>query len=158
PAGQGRRRLPAADADVPGPGERRRSDGTRGIRQVAAAGHRRRGAMNGTELLPREHYLNVRYGIKSWLLTKDHKRIALLYLITVTGFFFLGGAFAVLIRLELATPAGDLLSSDTYNKMFTMHGVIMVFFFLIPSIPAILGNFPIPMMIGAKDLAFPKLN
>jgi len=111
-----------------------------------------------TPLLPREHYLNVRYGIKSWLLTKDHKRIALLYLITVTGFFFLGGAFAVLIRLELATPAGDLLSSDTYNKMFTMHGVIMVFFFLIPSIPATLGNFLVPMMIGARDLAFPKLN
>src|SRR3989441_385900 len=111
-----------------------------------------------TPLLPREHYLNVRYGIKSWLLTKDHKRIALLYLITVTGFFFLGGAFAVLIRLELATPAGDLLSSDTYNKMFTMHGVIMVFFFLIPSIPAILGNFLVPMMIGARDLAFPRIN
>src|SRR5437867_1672703 len=111
-----------------------------------------------TPLLPREHYLNVRYGIRSWLLTKDHKRIALLYLITVTGFFFLGGVFAVLIRLELATPAGDLLSADTYNKMFTMHGVIMVFFFLIPSIPAILGNFLVPMMIGAKDLAFPRLN
>jgi cytochrome c oxidase subunit I len=111
-----------------------------------------------TPLLPREHYLNVRYGIWSWLLTKDHKRIALLYLITVTAFFFLGGTFAVLIRLELATPAGDLVAADTYNKLFTMHGVIMVFFFLIPSIPAILGNFLIPMMIGAKDLAFPKLN
>src|ERR671935_2270085 len=107
---------------------------------------------------PTVNYLNADYGIKSWLLTKDHKRIALLYLITVTAFFFLGGAFAVLIRLELATPAGDLLAADTYNKMFTMHGVIMVFFFLIPSIPAILGNFLIPMMIGAKDLAFPKLN
>jgi cytochrome c oxidase subunit 1 len=94
-----------------------------------------------TPLLPREHYLNIRYGILSWLLTKDHKRIALLYLITVTAFFFLGGFFAVLIRLELATPPGDLLSADTYNRMFTMHGVIMVFFFLIPSIPAVLGNF-----------------
>jgi cytochrome c oxidase subunit I len=111
-----------------------------------------------TPLLPREHYLNVRYGIGSWLLTKDHKRIALLYLITVTAFFFLGGFFAVLIRLDLATPAGDLVSSDTYNKLFTMHGVVMVFFFLIPSIPAILGNFLIPLMVGAKDLAFPKLN
>src|SRR5918998_3766493 len=109
-------------------------------------------------LLPREHYLNIRYGILSWLLTKDHKRIALLYLISITAFFFLGGVFAVLIRLELATPAGDLLAADTYNRMFTMHGVIMVFFFLIPSIPAVLGNFLIPMMIGAKDLAFPKLN
>jgi cytochrome c oxidase subunit I len=111
-----------------------------------------------TPLPPGEHYLNVRYGIKSWLLTKDHKRIALLYLITVTAFFFLGGAFAVLIRLELATPAGDLLAADTYNKMFTMHGVIMVFFFLIPSIPAVLGNFLVPMMIGAKDVAFPRIN
>src|SRR5918999_1734693 len=111
-----------------------------------------------TPLLPREHYLNIRYGILSWLLTKDHKRIALLYLLGVTGFFFLGGFFAVLIRLELATPAGDMVSSDTYNKLFTMHGVVMVFFFLIPSIPAILGNFLVPMMIGAKDLAFPKLN
>ena len=109
-------------------------------------------------LLPREHYLNIRYGILSWLLTKDHKRIALLYLISVTAFFFLGGFFAVLIRLELATPAGDMVSSDTYNKLFTMHGVVMVFFFLIPSIPTVLGNFLIPMMIGAKDLAFPKLN
>jgi cytochrome c oxidase subunit 1 len=111
-----------------------------------------------TALLPREHYLNIRYGILSWLLTKDHKRIALLYLISITAFFFLGGLFAVLIRLELATPAGDMLAPDTYNRMFTMHGVIMVFFFLIPSIPAVLGNFLIPMMIGAKDLAFPKLN
>src|SRR5918998_6859300 len=109
-------------------------------------------------LLPREHYLNIRYGILSWLLTKDHKRIALLYLISITVFFFLGGLFAVLIRLELATPPGDMLAADTYNRMFTMHGVIMVFFFLIPSIPAVLGNFLIPMMIGAKDLAFPRIN
>ena len=94
-------------------------------------------------------------GLKSWLLTQDHKRIAILYLIAVTFFFALGGMFAVLIRLELATPAGDLLESNTYNKVFTMHGIIMVFFFLIPSIPAILGNFLIPLMIGAKDLAFP---
>jgi cytochrome c oxidase subunit I len=111
-----------------------------------------------TPLLPRQHYLNIRYGILSWLLTKDHKRIALLYLISITVFFLLGGFFAVLIRLELATPAGDMVSADTYNKLFTMHGVIMVFFFLIPSIPAVLGNFLIPMMIGAKDLAFPRLN
>jgi cytochrome c oxidase subunit I len=108
--------------------------------------------------LYREHYLNVGYGVKSWLLTKDHKRIALLYLMTITLFFFLGGFFAVLIRLELLTPAGDLVESDTYNRLFTMHGVIMVFFFLIPSIPAVLGNFLVPLMIGARDLAFPKLN
>ncbi len=107
---------------------------------------------------PRVHYLNASYGVKSWLLTRDHKRIALLYLASITFFFFLGGLFALLIRLELLTPAGDLVQSQTYNKLFTMHGVIMVFFFLIPSIPAVLGNFLIPMMIGARDLAFPRLN
>jgi cytochrome c oxidase subunit I len=107
---------------------------------------------------PREHYLNARYGLRSWLLTRDHKRIALLYLASISFFFFVGGIFAVLIRLELLTPQGDLLSSDTYNRFFTLHGVIMVFFFLIPSIPAVLGNFMIPMMIGARDLAFPRLN
>ena len=114
--------------------------------------------MPSTVLLPPRHYLNDGYGIKSWLLTRDHKRIALLYLAAVTFFFFVGGAFAVLIRLELATPAGDLVSDETYNKLFTMHGVMMVFFFLIPVIPAVLGNFLVPIMIGAKDLAFPKLN
>ena len=107
---------------------------------------------------PAHHYLNDGYGIKSWLLTRDHKRIALLYLAGITFFFFIGGTFAVLIRLELATPAGDLVSDETYNKLFTMHGVMMVFFFLIPAIPAVLGNFLIPIMIGARDLAFPKLN
>jgi cytochrome c oxidase subunit 1 len=111
-----------------------------------------------TPLLPRESYLTAGSGIKSWLLTKDHKRIALLYLVSITAFFFLGGAFAVLIRLELLTPQGDLVTAQTYNKLFTMHGVVMVFFFLIPVIPAVLGNFLVPMMIGAKDLAFPRLN
>ena len=113
---------------------------------------------DAVRLMPPRHYLNDGYGIKSWLLTRDHKRIALLYLAAITFFFFVGGAFAVLIRLELATPAGDLVSDETYNKLFTMHGVMMVFFFLIPSIPAVLGNFLVPIMIGAKDLAFPKLN
>jgi cytochrome c oxidase subunit 1 len=108
--------------------------------------------------LYRQHYLNVSYGVRSWLFTKDHKRIALLYLASITLFFFLGGAFAVLIRLELLTPQGDLVQAETYNKLFTMHGIIMVFFFLIPSIPAVLGNFLVPMMIGARDLAFPRLN
>ena len=103
-------------------------------------------------------YLNDGHGLKSWLLTKDHKRIALLYLVSITAFFAMGGFFAMFVRLELLTPAGDLLSSETYNKMFTMHGVVMVFFFLIPSIPAVLGNFLIPIMIGAKDLAFPRIN
>ncbi len=104
------------------------------------------------------HYLNVSYGVRSWLLTTDHKRIGLLYLATITLFFVLGGAFAVLIRLELMTPQGDLVQAETYNKLFTMHGLIMIFFFLIPSIPAVLGNFLVPMMVGARDLAFPRLN
>src|SRR6202165_6076400 len=106
----------------------------------------------------RVNYLNAEYGWKSWLLTTDHKRIAVLYLISITLMFMLGGSFASMIRLELVTPQGDLLSSDTYNKYFTMHGVIMVFFFLIPSIPATLGNFLVPLMVGAKDLAFPRIN
>ncbi len=105
-----------------------------------------------------ETYLNARLTIKSWLLTVDHKRIAVLYFLTVTFFFLIGGAAAVMIRLELMTPAGDLVQADTYNKLFTAHGVIMVFFFMIPSIPATLGNFLIPLMLGAKDLAFPKIN
>jgi cytochrome c oxidase subunit 1 len=104
------------------------------------------------------HYLNVNFGVKSWLLTTDHKRIALLYLATISILFALGGAFAVAIRLELLTPAGDLMQSETYNKLFTMHGIVMVFFFLIPSVPAVLGNFLLPIMIGARDLAFPRLN
>jgi len=106
----------------------------------------------------RKNYLNAEYGIRSWLFTTDHKRIALLYLISITAFFFIGGFAALLIRLELLTPAGDLLGADMYNKAFTMHGQVMVFFFLIPSIPAVLGNFLIPMMVGAKDLAFPRIN
>ena len=106
----------------------------------------------------RVHYLNVNYGIKSWLLTTDHKRIALLYLASITFFFFIGGAAAVLMRLHLISPQGALFEPAAYNKLFTMHGIIMVFFFMIPSIPAVLGNFLVPMMIGARDLAFPKIN
>jgi cytochrome c oxidase subunit 1 len=108
--------------------------------------------------LPKLSYLNSEYGLKSWLLTGDHKRIAMLYLFSITFFFFLGGAFAGLIRLELLTPLPDLVASDTYNKLFTMHGVIMIFLFLVPSVPATVGNFVIPIMVGAKDLAFPKIN
>jgi cytochrome c oxidase subunit 1 len=104
------------------------------------------------------NYLNISYGVKSWLLTTDHKRIALLYMGSITLMFALGGIFAALIRLELVTPPGDMVGAETYNKLFTLHGVIMVFFFLIPSIPATLGNFLIPLMIGARDLAFPKIN
>jgi cytochrome c oxidase subunit 1 len=109
-------------------------------------------------VMPARHYLNEQGGWKSWLLTTDHKRIGLLYLFSITAFFFLGGFFALLVRLELMTPAGDLMTSDVYNRVFTMHGVIMVFFFLIPSIPATLGNFLLPLMLGAKDLAFPRIN
>ena len=106
----------------------------------------------------RIHYLNADYGVKSWLLTIDHKRIAMLYLAAVTFFFALGGLMAVVIRIELATPGGDLVGADTYNRLFTMHGVLMIFFFLIPAIPGVLGNFLLPIMIGAKDMAFPKIN
>jgi cytochrome c oxidase subunit I len=105
-----------------------------------------------------EDYLNASYGVKSWLMTTDHKRIALLYLGSITGMFFVGGAFAVMMRLNLLTPDGELVSAETYNKLFTMHGLIMIFFFLIPSIPAVLGNFLLPLMIGARDVAFPRLN
>src|SRR5436305_11482123 len=109
-------------------------------------------------IVERENYLNKDYCITSLLLTTDHKRIAFLYLLSITFFFFIGGFFALLIRLELLTPMGDLVQADTYNKLFTMHGQVMVFFFLIPAVPAVLGNFLVPMMIGAKDLAFPRVN
>jgi len=99
----------------------------------------------------KRNYLNNEYGIKSWLLTQDHKRIALLYLFAKSFFFIIGGTAASLIRLELLTPAGDLVASDTYNKLFSIHGIIMVFFFLVPVAPAVLGNFLIPLMIGARD-------
>ena len=100
-------------------------------------------------------YLNASQGVVSWLLTKDHKRIAILYLIPVTLMFFVGGAVISINRLHLLTPEGLLLEADTYNKFFTIHGLVMIFFFLVPVIPAVLGNFFLPMMIGAKDLAFP---
>jgi cytochrome c oxidase subunit I len=103
------------------------------------------------------NYLTEKSGALSWLLTTDHKRIGLLYVFSVTFFFFFGGLFALLMRLNLLVPQG-LVSHETYNKLFTMHGIMMVWFFLIPSIPNTLGNFILPMMIGAKDLAFPKLN
>jgi cytochrome c oxidase subunit 1 len=104
------------------------------------------------------NYLNNGYSIWSWLFTKDHKRIAIMYLISVSIFFLIGGFYAAAIRLELLTPQSDLFETGTYNKIFTHHGIMMVFFFLIPVIPAILGNFMIPIMIGAKDLAFPRIN
>ena len=118
-------------------------------------------APTGTE--PARHprqpdYLNDGYGLKSWLTTHDHKRLGILYLITITLFFFVGGVAATLMRIELLTPQGDLVTSETYNKLFTLHGVTMVWFFLIPSVPTVLGNFLLPLMIGARDVAFPRLN
>jgi cytochrome c oxidase subunit 1 len=107
---------------------------------------------------PGKNYLNISYRARSWLLTTDHKRIAILYMLSITLFFFIGGAAAAIIRLNLVTPKGALVDAETYNKLFTIHGVIMVWFFLIPSIPAVLGNFLVPLMIGARDLAFPRLN
>src|SRR5262249_26641855 len=104
-----------------------------------------------------DNYLTNKLGWKSWFFTRDHKRIALMFLLTVTFFFFVGGTFATLMRLELMTPQADLFTSETYNKLFSMHGIIMVWFFLIPSIPAVFGNFLVPIMIGARDLAFPRL-
>ncbi len=103
-------------------------------------------------------YLTDGVSLKSWLLTTDHKRICVLYALTITAFFFLGGAAATLIRIQLFSPNGHLVSADGYNKLFTLHGVVMVWFFLVPSIPTTLGNFLLPLMIGARDVAFPKLN
>ena len=94
--------------------------------------------------LTEPNYLNVDYGVKSWLLTTDHKRIALLYLVSITVMFFLGGIFIAFVRIHLMTPQGTILDPDTYNKFFTMHGIIMVFFFLVPVVPAVLGNFLLP--------------
>src|ERR1700691_3612956 len=111
-----------------------------------------------TARIPKMNYLSKENGLLSWLLTGDHKRIAILYLISISFFFFVGGSLAGLIRLELLTPQSDLMATDTYNKVFSMHGIIMVFLFLVPSVPATIGNFLIPLMVGAKDLAFPKIN
>jgi cytochrome c oxidase subunit 1 len=108
--------------------------------------------------IPREHYINTDYSWRSWLFTLDHKRIAILYLVSVTLMFFIGGFGALIVRLNLLSPEGAVVGQQTYNRMFSMHGVVMVFFFLVPVIPAVLGNFFIPMMLGAKDLAFPKIN
>ncbi len=109
------------------------------------------------EMAP-ENYLSVAHSVRSWLLTTDHKRIGILYLWTIVFFFLIASIAAALMRTELLTPQGDLVTSETYNKLFTIHGVLMVWFFLIPSIPAVLGNFVLPMMIGARDVAFPRLN
>jgi cytochrome c oxidase subunit I len=103
-------------------------------------------------------YLRDGYTVRSWLLTTDHKRIAVLYMVSITLFFFIGGTAAALMRYNLIVPDGMLPSAETYNRLFTMHGVIMVWFFLIPAVPTTLGNFLVPLMLGARDLAFPKIN
>src|SRR5437868_10811146 len=105
----------------------------------------------------RDNFLSE-HTVRSWLLTTDHKRIGLLYLGTILIFFLIASVAAALMRIELLTPQPKLVTSETYNKLFTIHGVLMVWFFLIPSIPTVLGNFVLPLMIGARDVAFPRLN
>ncbi len=105
-----------------------------------------------------DNYLNHSHGLKSWLLTLDHKRIGLMYLFVILGMFLLGGLFALGVRLELFSPGMQYLTMDQYNRFFTYHGAIMVFMVIIPLIPAAIGNFILPMQIGAKDVAFPRWN
>jgi cytochrome c oxidase subunit 1 len=116
--------------------------------------------MTAVRLTLPKNYLNQDYTLWSWLTTLDHKRIAWLYLVSIAFFFFFffGGAAATAIRLELATAPGDLVDTEAYNRLFSLHGIAMVWFFLVPSIPSTMGNFLIPLMIGARDLAFPRLN
>ncbi len=102
--------------------------------------------------------LGNRGGIAGWLLTLDHKRIGIMYLICVLSMFFVGGVFAILVRTQLLVPEGAIMGQDAYNQAFTLHGAIMVFLVIIPSVPAALGNFVLPIMLGAKDVAFPRLN
>jgi len=115
-------------------------------------------ATTSTDEQPEVNYLNVSHTVKSWLFTLDHKRIGILYLVTIALTFIIGGVGAMMVRLELMAPGPDFLAAETYNRMFTMHGVMMIFFFLIPAGPGVLGNFVLPIMIGAKDVAFPRLN
>ena len=105
-----------------------------------------------------DDYLHSEQTLSSWFFTTDHKRIGILYLVSITLFFILGSIAAGLIRLSLIVPNGAIFTNDVYNRLFTLHGVIMVWFFLVPAIPNVLGNFLLPLMIGAKDVAFPKLN
>ena len=157
PKSRGRRRLRAGDAVVRGADQR--ADLLKILAYIKSIGEQGAGPMSRDRPSSSRKTISRRTRSRSWLLTTDHKRIGLLYMVSITFFFFVGGAAATLIRLELMTPQGDVLSSpDAYNRLFTMHGVIMIFFFLIPSIPAVLGNFLIPLMIGARDLAFPRLN
>jgi len=115
-------------------------------------------ADNDKPVMPAVHYLNADRGVRSWLLTLDHKRIGIMYLVSVLFAFLLGGIFAMAIRLELTTPEPTIMGANTYNRMFTLHGVVMIFLFMIPAIPGVFGNFCLPLMLGAKDVAFPRLN
>jgi cytochrome c oxidase subunit 1 len=108
--------------------------------------------------LGRDNYLTRSHGLKSWLFTVDHKRIAIMYLVSILASFFLGGVLALLVRTELLGPTKTIMDAKTYNQAFTLHGAVMIFLFIIPGIPAGLGNFVLPMMLGAKDVAFPRLN
>jgi cytochrome c oxidase subunit I len=105
-----------------------------------------------------DSYLTHERGLRSWLLTVDHKRIGVMYLAVIVGTLILGGVFALALRLHLWNPGGGLVSNDTYNKLFTLHGAVMVFLFVIPGIPSALGNFVLPLQVGAKDVAFPRVN
>jgi len=105
-----------------------------------------------------ENYLNTGSGVLSWLFTLDHKRIGVMYLVAITSSFLLGGVFALLVRTELWSTGQTIMTADAYNKMFTLHGAVMIFLFIIPGIPAALGNFVLPLMLGAKDVALPRLN
>ena len=125
---------------------------------IAAAQTGNSPAGYGGGALPEPNYLSASKGLMSWLTTLDHKRIGVMYLIGITIAFFLGGVFALLIRMELFSPGQQFVGPDAYNKLFTLHGAVMIFLFIIPSIPAALGNFVLPLMLGAKDVAFPRLN
>ncbi len=104
------------------------------------------------------NYLNHSRGPLSWMLTLDHKRIGVMYLLSILSAFALGGVLAMLVRTEHLAPEQTIVGPDTYNQLFTLHGVVMIFLFIIPGIPAALGNFVLPLMLGAKDVAFPRLN
>jgi cytochrome c oxidase subunit 1 len=112
----------------------------------------------GENALGRDNYLSRSHGWKSWAFTVDHKRIAIMYLVSILASFFLGGVLALLVRTELLGPTRTIMDAKTYNQTFTLHGAVMIFLFIIPGIPAGLGNFVLPMMLGAKDVAFPRLN
>src|SRR6187397_744352 len=105
-----------------------------------------------------DNYLTHEKGFLSWALTLDHKRIGVMYLVSVLAAFALGGTFALILRTELLTPGKTIIEHDTYNQMFTLHGAVMVFLVIIPGIPAALGNIVLPLQLGAKDRAFPRLN